>query len=334
MKKVVFFLITLLLTLNVSAEISNTKNINGEVNYLVNDPSILLPYDSPSGVEWLTSAPENLLSFTRNIKPVENAGWLAGIAASSLLLIYYDQEITDAAQSLGRKIGLISDTRTGRETTTLIDWQAGGYDLPLVVPANSTSLMYFFGDGLAHLGVVGGLLGYGLYYDDKRSISTASQTVEALLVTGIVVQVLKRSTGREAPFLSTQDGGKWQWFPNQIEYNKHVPQFDAFPSGHLATVMATTTVLAENYPEKGYIWPVGGTVMTLLGFAMLNNGVHWAGDYPLGLGIGYLAGKVVVERNRKKRIDLLNKKNTLKPGALFLPFYRDGATGLNINYWF
>ncbi len=287
-----------------------------------------LPYQKPGMFDWALAAPENLVSFTKKIDPKKNYKWIAGITASTLLLIKYDQQITDASQRLGRKIGLISDSKTGRETYTLIDWNPGGYPLPLVVPRNTNSVLYFLGDGLAHLGVVGGLLGYGMYYDNVQAISTASQTVEALLVTGIVVQVIKRTTGREAPFMATQDGGKWQWFPNQIEYNKKVPKFDAFPSGHLATVMATTTVLAENYPQHAYIWPVGSVVMGLLSFAMLNNGVHWAGDYPLALAIGYLSAHVVVERNRNLRKAAAVKTSSYKPQSWILPFARQDGVGL------
>ena len=73
---------------------------------------------------------------------------------------------------------------------------------------------------------------------------------------------------------------------------------DAFPSGHLATVMATVTVLADNYPEKKWIKPVGYSVVGLVGTAMVGNGVHWVGDYPLAIGLGYVFGKVAVKMNR------------------------------------
>lgn len=335
MKIAVLTFVLFLCTTNALAEAGRALPANGRsLSYLDIDTSVLLPYDTPGPFEWISATPGNLMSFGRRIKPMENYAWLAGIAASSVLLIRYDQQITRAAQKLGRDWGMVSDTKTGRETITLIDWQAGGYDLPLVIPANATSTMYFLGDGLTHLGIVGGLLGYGFLNDDSRSISTASQTAEALLLTGIVVQVLKRTTGREAAYLASEEGGKWQWFPNQEAYNQHVPQFDAFPSGHLATVMATTKVLADNYPDHRYIWPVGAGVMTLLGFAMLTNGVHWAGDYPLGLAIGYVAGQVAVDRDRKKRTGPFLETKNYRPDYLYLPFHKGGASGVQFNYGF
>jgi hypothetical protein len=63
--------------------------------------------------------------------------------------------------------------------------------------------------------------------------------------------------------------------------------------------MMTITVLADNYPEYSLIRPIGYTLMGLLGFQMMNNGVHWASDYPLALAIGYGLGKVAVSHGRK-----------------------------------
>ena len=64
-------------------------------------------------------------------------------------------------------------------------------------------------------------------------------------------------------------------------------------------MMATSsTALAMNYPEKRWIRPAGYGLISLVGFAMINNGVHWAGDYPLALGIGYITAKATVHLNR------------------------------------
>ena len=299
-------------------------------NLSANDVQFL-PYERPKGFDWLTESPGNLVSFVKRIRPKENVWWLTGIGLSTAVLIKYDQAILDESQRFARRLGLISDTKTGRETYTIIDWSVGDYDLPFVIPKNLNSVMYFIGDGLPQIGIIGGLTSYGLMNDDSKALSTASQTLEALFVTGIVVQVLKRTTGREAGFKATQSGGKWQYFPNQIEYSKNVPKYDAFPSGHLATVMASTTVLAENYPDHGYIRPVGYTLMTLLGFAMMNNGVHWAGDYPVGIAIGYTAARVAVERNRKQRWLKANKPESVSQMKFntVVPFAKADALGFS-----
>jgi hypothetical protein len=48
---------------------------------------------------------------------------------------------------------------------------------------------------------------------------------------------------------------------------------------------------------------------------MMNNKVHWAGDYPLAIALGYLCAKQVVEHNRK----VINSKPTVtkQKGILF-----------------
>ena len=40
--------------------------------------------------------------------------------------------------------------------------------------------------------------------------------------------------------------------------------------------------------------------MGLLGYAMLNNGVHWASDYPLGIAMGWGFAKLAVARGRRE----------------------------------
>jgi len=36
----------------------------------------------------------------------------------------------------------------------------------------------------------------------------------------------------------------------------------------------------------------------LVGASMVNNRVHWASDYPLAIGLGYLCAKQVVKQHR------------------------------------
>jgi hypothetical protein len=148
----------------------------------------------------------------------------------------------------------------------------------------------YLGDGRPQFGLAAGFALYGFAAGDRRSLRTASQTVEAILACGIVVQVLKHITGRESPFVSTSPRGIWVPFPNQIDYHKHVPKYDAYPSGHIATALATVTVVVENYPEWGWVRPVGYTIVGLIGISMANTGIHWYSDYPLGLALGYSFG--------------------------------------------
>lgn len=264
-------------------------------------PPVLLPYQSnPSGFEFMGNVWGDLKTFVVQIDPKKNYKPLWGLALSTALLIKYDQEILDESQRFARRIGLISATVNGRESHLVADLSFLGFDLPIRTPLNLNGAMYFIGDGLTHIAIAGGLATYGSIYDDRRAVNTASQVMESITVTGAVVQILKRATGRESPFRATVAAGKWDFFPTQKEYIANVSKYDAFPSGHLATAMATTIVVARNYPELGWIKPLGYTLIGVLSFAMLNNSVHWASDYPLGVAIGYLAADIAFTRGQAR----------------------------------
>ncbi|MCX6132587.1 MAG: phosphatase PAP2 family protein [Ignavibacteriales bacterium] len=148
------------------------------------------------------------------------------------------------------------------------------------------------GDGKSQFALAGAFAAYGLLKDDNRALRTGSQIVQAVLASGAVVQVLKHITGRESPFVRTSPLGTWRFFPDQIDYHKRVPAYDAFPSGHICTALATVIVIAENYPETTWIRPVGYIISGLVGVGMVNRGIHWYSDYPLGLAIGYAFGMI------------------------------------------
>ena len=158
------------------------------------------------------------------------------------------------------------------------------------ISEKASDFFQFLGEGGPQFGLAGGFAAFGFVFNDHRALRTASQLTQAILACGTVVQVIKHATGRESPFLATSSTGTWRLLPNQIEYHRHVPKYDAFPSGHIATALATVTVVAENYPEWTWVKPVGYTIVGLIGVAMANTGIHWYSDYPLGLFLGYSFG--------------------------------------------
>ncbi len=160
-----------------------------------------------------------------------------------------------------------------------------------------SNTMVHFGDGRTHIVLAAGFALYGLAADDRRSLRTASQTVEVLLASGIVVQVLKRITGRESPEVATFNQGMWRFFPNLKDYQHHQARYYAFPSGHITTTMATVTVVAENYPEATWIRPVGYGIVGLVGVSLVNVGYHWYSDLPLGVLLGYTFGMIASHPN-------------------------------------
>jgi membrane-associated phospholipid phosphatase len=240
----------------------------------------------------IKAVPRDLLGIAKY--PFLKDHWIAlsGIAVTSVILIANDQTLSDIIKATSAKIDLVP------ETEYKILWKPGNVRI-LKVPLNLNSALYQLGEGGTSLLVAGGLWAYGKIAKDYRSIHTAYDITETFISMGVTTQILKRISGRESPFMATQPGGRWQPFPPFSEYQKNTSSYDAFPSGHLATMMATVTVIASNYPEKKWIKPLGYTLITMTGWAMVNTDVHWVGDYPLAIAIGYISGKITTLKHKK-----------------------------------
>ena len=290
-------------------------------------PGVTWHYDKPRPFRWALHIPRDLGQFPAYTFRRENTGTLAGLVASSVALWVADQAITDGAQDLGRTLGLKAQSTQRR--LVRVPFRIGSANLPLEfnVPDNLNSTFYYLGDGWTHLAVASSFWIYGGVRKDNRALQTSSQLGEAIFSTGLVVQALKRSTGRQSPYVATKARGEWRLFPSYGTYQGFVPNYDAFPTGHLATAMATVTVIADNYPEHRFIRPLGYSLMGLLSYAMLNNGVHWASDYPIGIALGYAFGKIAV-RNGRTRIepplDPAARGTGLVPPRRPRPWYRQG----------
>lgn len=258
----------------------------------------LLLYSKPKTFTFLKNIPRTFAlasgeSFGKKSVPAWGV-----ILGSSVLLYALDQPIVDGVQEFSNNIGLSGE----RIYHDLLTFKIGSADINIYqAPGNLNTAIYSIGEGIPPFLIAGGLLAHGLIKNDYRSLSTASQLTQCLLVVGITTQLMKRIAGREVPFTAITPRGVWRPFPGFSEFNINKTKYDAFPSGHMATMMATITVLAENYPEKRWIRPVGYSLMGLVGISMINNGVHWASDYPLAIGIGYVCAKATVKMNRLLR---------------------------------
>jgi hypothetical protein len=253
------------------------------------DATSLAYYEKPKFYSFLVNTPLNIVDWLKDSFQEKNALTIAGLAAATGGLIAVDQDLIRMSKDVGRSLNISGDSAMGRIS----------HGSPIQYPRDLGTALYYLGDGMIPISITVGMLGYGLATSDTRSLQTSSQLAEGLLSVAIVVQTIKRTTGRESPAEATQSGGTWRPFPSFKEYGSNTPKYDAFPSGHLATSMMTITVLADNYPEYSLIRPIGYTLMGLLGFQMMNNGVHWASDYPLAVAIGYGLGKVAVSHGRK-----------------------------------
>jgi hypothetical protein len=296
-------LLTLLLSVVAFAAASDgaredTLALNsGERLYRINDrvDYYFSPHKAPNV---LTAIPLDVGTYFSQTFRDKNVPAICNMAIATAILVGYDQEITDASKHISRHWGLKPTNHQTAIVSERVKIGSKSYPLNIQVPSDLSSGLYFIGDGITHFGTAAAFGVYGLAANDYRAKQTCVQCVEAIFATGAVVQVIKHVTGREAPTAASARGGVWQPFPNQVKYGDHVAKYDAFPTRHLATAMATVTVIADNYPEHKYIKPLGYTLIGICGFSMLNNGVHWASDYPLGIAMGYSFGKIVTARSR------------------------------------
>ena len=294
-------------------------------------------YERPKQLAWLAHVPRDIGQFPGYAFQRDKIWPIGKMLAGSALLYVADEPILAIAQDIGRKAGLRA--RSTQKTLVRVPFRIGSANLPLEfnVPDNLNSTFYYIGDGWTHLSIATGFMAYGLVKRDNRAAQTASQLGEAILSTGLVVQGLKRSTGRQSPYVATKERGEWHLFPSYGRYQNFVPNYDAYPSGHLATAMATLTVIADNYPEYHFIRPLGYGLLGLLGYSMLNNGVHWASDYPLGIALGYGFAKIAV-RNGRTRVGDAPAANGVgqarpwyRPGQ-WSPFVLGPFTGVSVGW--
>jgi hypothetical protein len=293
-------------TLVFKAHRDTLRLVKAQIN-LQNDGTERL-YFRPKPFQFARNVPSDIWMMGKTAFSKRNLPRLGAILAASALLTTIDQPVTDAAMQFGRYIHLEPD----RKSRTVIEFNIGSFHVnAMELPDNTNSAIYYLGEGWASMSIAGGFYSYGLVARDYRAIQTASQITESIFALGFTTQFLKRITGRQSPFRAMESpngvpGGDWHPFPNPSRYQKSVSNFDAFPSGHMATAMATVTILAGNYPDAKFIRPVGYTLIGLLGYSMLNNGVHWISDYPLAIAIGYTCGKIALSRGSQR---------ILKPGT-------------------
>ena len=279
----------------------------------------------PRPFEFIKNVPSDFAKFGKVVVAKKNLGTLGLLLGSTAFLVAFDQPLLDGAQQFGRFIHLDPERKFHRA----IAFNVGNVSVPILdLPQNLNSVFYFIGEGWPSILTAASFYGYGIMKNDYRARQTSSQLAEMFFTLAVTTQVLKRMTGRQSPFNSTTPGGAWHPFTNLGTYQQNVSNYDAFPSGHLATIMATVTILSGNYPDNRLIKPIGYSIMGILGYAMMNNGVHWAGDYPVAIAIGYTCGKIALSRGQKtihKKSITTGYKSSIMP--LFL-----GNNGYGLSY--
>lgn len=279
-------------------------------------------YKKPGVFDFFTNIPKNYADMGKKIVKPNGMKWLGITALATTVLVPADQGFVQSVQYASSDLGL-SQSHSYHKII-------GGVEYPTNIPAT----FYHFGHGNVSLLFASGFLATGLIKNDYRAIHTSIEIGESIITLGIMTQSLKRVFGRQTPNRATVDGGRWNFFPNLKDYMINTPNYDAFPSGHMATLASTVTVIAKNYPEVKWIKPVGYTMMGLLGVEMMNSGVHWAGDYPLGILIGYSVATVSVNRRITKveKRKLSYHKVRYTPEFTVTSFFGNTLIGCKVHF--
>tara|TARA_B100000809_G_scaffold196653_1_gene196162 strand:- start:3332 stop:4294 length:963 start_codon:yes stop_codon:yes gene_type:complete len=271
-------------------------------------------YSRPKVFNFITGLPRNYANLGKEIVKKQNLKWLGLTAVVTGVLFAGDEKILAESQTV-REFG-VTEKHEYKILGGMVD-----------VPTNTSAVMYHLGHGNTTLIIGLGFLTVGGLKKDYRAIHTSSQVLEGLLTLGFITQGSKRIFGRESPHAKTKPRGDWHGFPGWNEYMENTSSYDAMPSGHVATLASTITVIARNYPEVKWIRPVGYSLIGVLGIEMMNSGVHWSSDYPLGFLIGYAVGTVVTN-SKITKIKKETYSNRLKGFDTNLSFNRVGGDNL------
>ena len=292
--------------------------------FKIND-SVEYTYPKPKFFDLFRYIPSDLVGFGKFTIQKENLKWDALAIGSTLAIIPYDQKILEDSGELGHRIGGWDELSHYKRILGLE-----------VVPTSISSGVYYFGNGNTTLLLSGFFYAVGkIGKDDYRALNTSSELIEILLSVGVATQTIKRISGRQSPVAATQDGGAWHPFPSLSAYGSNTPNYDAMPSGHIATYMATLTVIATNYPELKWIKPVGYTIGTALAFNMVSGKVHWASDYPVAILIGYVIGKNAANRRITKTTkpsDIVPHQTKYKTSYNYNRLYNTNLMGMTITF--
>lgn len=309
-------------SLNLKSDTSLIFEKQKQQYYQLTDHRVLI-YQRPKLLDAVNNIPKNFINSAVDLVSKSYYPYSLAALGATAAIIPADPWLTKESRNIGESLGLSEDHY----------YKNLGF--LKIIPGNVNSAFYFLGNGTTVLLISGGLATYGLIQNDYRSLSTSLQLIESLAVTGLFVQPLKRLSGRESPFVTASDGrthSRWHFAPSFKEYHHHTSKYDAMPSGHLTTAMSALVIIAENYPEKVWIKPVGYSLLGVLCFEMMQSKVHWTSDYPIALLLGYVIGKNIArERITKNEGYTKNKMKRYKLQITASSVYDVQTIGLKLK---
>ena len=194
-----------------------------------------------------------------------------GVAATTAVLITVDEPVA-------RDTHRFRDGNTWVQTVSPIATQFGQFYVPY--------------------GIAAAYCLEGIAFSDETSVDTGVLAAEAMLHSGIVVQVIKNIAGRSRPFVNS-DRDKW-YGPVDVFRRYHdrgFSPYDSFPSGHTITAFTLATVIAGR--ERPWVGIVAYSCAGLCGISRLTQHDHWLSDVFVGGTLGVAIGKLELARHDK-----------------------------------
>ncbi len=156
-------------------------------------------------------------------------------------------------------------------------------------------------------GISAAFVAGGLALGDNYARNTGWLAMEAMLHSGLVVQLGKHLAGRQRP---SYENGVDRWhgpaaFFKRYQEGDTFSHYDAFPSGHTVTAFSLATVIASRYPRPFLVPLLGYAAAAACGLSRLTEDAHWMSDVLVGAVVGYAVGRMVVRNQKKRRLQLL-----------------------------
>ncbi len=171
-----------------------------------------------------------------------------------------------------------------------------GIRMRSAVLSTVSPVVSMMGLGTFSVALFGGFYAYHYVTGDETSLQAANLGMETFVFSGISTQILKNMFGRERPSMRTKEGGRWSgplsYFEHRDKGSKSIASYDAFPSGHTATIFAAASTIADTYHESWVPYVAYGTA-TIVGISRVMESAHWPSDVFVGAIIGIGSTKIV-----------------------------------------
>lgn len=157
--------------------------------------------------------------------------------------------------------------------------------------------------------IMGTTLLAGVISKNNFHVETSLIAAESYLLTGLVTQLVKSTTGRSRP------NNLGTTYPHQ--WNGPFFKGNSFFSGHTSTVFAVASVYAYRYKETVWVPVLAYSLATLGGAERIYDNRHWSSDVLLGAVVGTATGLFLCKQWEKESIR-------------FFPVANNGGAGLGM----